>query len=102
MIEMFSYLSLKVNIQANPWICLTVHSHELITLKILEFFLAHFDLLVANGLKLNVLKDHSDMNLNKLASGLDRPNVQQTLVRWIHIYVHGVCDPARNLYRMIT
>jgi hypothetical protein len=28
----------------------TVHSHKLITVKILEFYPAHFDLMVTNGL----------------------------------------------------
>ncbi len=51
MIKTFCFLLLKVDRQVYPWIFFTVHSHELITVKILEFYPAHFDLMVTNGLK---------------------------------------------------
>jgi hypothetical protein len=47
----FCFLLLKVDRQAHPWIFFTVHSHELITVKILEFYPAHFDLMVTDGLE---------------------------------------------------
>jgi hypothetical protein len=50
MIKTFYFLLLKADRQAHPWIFFTVHSHELITVKILEFYPAHFDLMVTNGL----------------------------------------------------
>jgi hypothetical protein len=41
---------LKVDIQADPWFFLTVHSHELHIVNILQFYPAHFDRLIANAL----------------------------------------------------
>jgi hypothetical protein len=44
------FLLLKADTQANPCNFFTVHSHIPTTVKILEFYPAHFDLLVTNGL----------------------------------------------------
>jgi hypothetical protein len=49
-LKAFCFLLLKTDPQANPWIFFTVHSHELMPVKILEFYPAHFNILVTNGL----------------------------------------------------
>ncbi len=71
MIKTFCFFLLKVDRQAQPWIFFTGHSHELITVKILEFYPAHFDLMVTNGLnkspKMLKLSESCVLNWNKLS-----------------------------------
>jgi hypothetical protein len=40
------FFLLKADTQVNPWFFLTVHRHELLPVKILEFYLAHLCLIV--------------------------------------------------------
>jgi hypothetical protein len=59
---MFCFLLLKVNTQASPSVFSDRASHELITVKILEFYMAHFDLLVYK------LKKENDISKNNTVS----------------------------------
>jgi hypothetical protein len=51
-LKTFCFSLLRADTLANFWIFFTIDSHELITLKILVFYLAHFDFLVTDGVKL--------------------------------------------------
>ena len=66
MIKTFCFLLLKADRQAHPWIFFTVHSHELITVKILEFYPAHLCLVVTNGL----INRHSCFTLTEVLQEL--------------------------------
>jgi hypothetical protein len=64
-LKAFCFSPLKADAEAIPWIFFTVHSHEQITVKILEFYQAHFDLLVSNGLTLGEMLRRRYYNVNQ-------------------------------------